>query len=244
LKPGGKCYDTTCVAKSTAFSDEMLSKCFLQAIVYNYWYAVSFAQFDISVLFCCFLHKCFGNVPCSFLQCFLYKSEEYSCWRSYNTWVTRSCVAKARGYMTIIEPKFSKTCLLLGTTSYNHSPQKISGGCVPAAAPLSCTPFTVTGCRQHWVVRLDLLGRKQRMSIFFFHTLAYISAALFQRFKTSYTPRPLLHTRNSDFSAPIPTQPQHSHSIHANFRVAIRDRPIWLFWGRYQYIGHSWADSR
>jgi len=21
------------------------------------------------------------------------------------------------------------------------------------------------------------------------------------------------------------------------------DRPIWLFWGRYQYIGHSWADT-
>jgi len=23
----------------------------------------------------------------------------------------------------------------------------------------------------------------------------------------------------------------------------IRDRPIWLFWGRYRYISHSWADA-
>jgi len=22
-----------------------------------------------------------------------------------------------------------------------------------------------------------------------------------------------------------------------------RDRPIWLFWGWYQYINHSWTDS-
>jgi len=24
----------------------------------------------------------------------------------------------------------------------------------------------------------------------------------------------------------------------------IRDQRIWSFWGRYQYIGHSWTDSR
>jgi len=23
-----------------------------------------------------------------------------------------------------------------------------------------------------------------------------------------------------------------------------RDRPIWLFWGQYRYIGHTWADSQ
>jgi len=23
-----------------------------------------------------------------------------------------------------------------------------------------------------------------------------------------------------------------------------RDRPIWLFWGRYRHIGHSWTDSQ
>jgi len=22
------------------------------------------------------------------------------------------------------------------------------------------------------------------------------------------------------------------------------DRPIWLFWGRYRYIGRSWTDNR
>jgi len=26
--------------------------------------------------------------------------------------------------------------------------------------------------------------------------------------------------------------------------IDIRDRPIWLFCGRYRYIGHTWADSR
>jgi len=28
------------------------------------------------------------------------------------------------------------------------------------------------------------------------------------------------------------------------FELISRDRPIWLFWGRYRYIGHSWADNR
>jgi len=26
--------------------------------------------------------------------------------------------------------------------------------------------------------------------------------------------------------------------------VPIRDRPIWLFGGRYWYVSHSWTDSR
>jgi len=26
--------------------------------------------------------------------------------------------------------------------------------------------------------------------------------------------------------------------------LCTRDRPIWLFWGRYRYIGHSWTNSR
>jgi len=26
--------------------------------------------------------------------------------------------------------------------------------------------------------------------------------------------------------------------------TVIRDRPIWFFWGRYWYFGHSWIDNR
>jgi len=34
-----------------------------------------------------------------------------------------------------------------------------------------------------------------------------------------------------------------SHVSKLNCKmVSIRDRPIWLFWGRYRYISHSWAD--
>jgi len=27
-------------------------------------------------------------------------------------------------------------------------------------------------------------------------------------------------------------------------KLLTRYRRIWLFWGRYRYIGHSWTDSR
>jgi len=30
--------------------------------------------------------------------------------------------------------------------------------------------------------------------------------------------------------------------INCVIDITHRDQPIWLFWGRYRYIGHSWAD--
>jgi len=35
-----------------------------------------------------------------------------------------------------------------------------------------------------------------------------------------------------------------SEKIRRIVEVFARDRPIWIFWGRYRYISHSWADSR
>jgi len=39
-------------------------------------------------------------------------------------------------------------------------------------------------------------------------------------------------------------QEKHSGHCRTMFQVKIRDRPIWLFWGRYWYNGHSWTDSQ
>ena len=39
----------------------------------------------------------------------------------------------------------------------------------------------------------------------------------------------------------------HEHSLYQDwsmFSFLTGDRPIWFFWGRYRYIGHSWTDSR